>query len=237
MEKIFFQQTVTALKNSSEWDKPLGLIRPTTVPFFSSHQDSQQLRLHTLSEEQVFGRRLAIVDPSQSKPTLPIKKAKPEVPAMFATDYNKAWQILNICPNAAAGSARRALHLLLRKFPLDVHEEKLHLEIDNVLNGSTFKPLLAPMLNFVREAGNLGLHPSLNPETDELIEVSHEQARLCLEVLEFLFDLFIVLPERTASQIKDFNRTLQSIGRSPIKTYPDFSIVDSLPLKIESTPL
>jgi len=72
------------------------------------------------------------------------------------------------------------------------------------------------MLDYIREVGNFAAHPRKSTNTGEILDVEPEEANINLEVLEALFDFYIVQPEKNKKRFDALNKKLNETGHNPI---------------------
>ena len=149
---------------------------------------------------------------SAGRPPVP-----PEVPTEFAADYEEACLILADSPRASAMLIRTCLQNILRA-KAGVKAGNLADEIKQATTGSNLPADLVVLLDAVRQVGNLSAHPTTSQSTGELVPVEPEEAELCLEVIESLFEHFFVTPMRRQSRIRNLNEKLADAGKPLIPT-------------------
>jgi len=137
-----------------------------------------------------------------------------EIPGEYAERYQKAHDILNICPEASAASSRKCLELILLNV---LGAKKLNLfdklnEVEDEISFALFKKL-----HYLREIGNFGAHPRKNTHTAELLPVEPGEAEYCLELLLELFDECFVKPKKRENVKKMIDEKIKLAGKSPIK--------------------
>ncbi|MDO8433833.1 MAG: DUF4145 domain-containing protein [Candidatus Binatus sp.] len=119
----------------------------------------------------------------------------PLVQDPFRRDYLEAASILGDSPRMSAILSRRILADLLAAFAGRT-EYKLEDRIDNFIADTQFPSNLKDNLHHLREIGNFGAHTKKDKATGEIIDVDREEAEWTLEVVDGLFDYFIVSPEK-----------------------------------------
>ena len=125
-----------------------------------------------------------------NRPLLP-----PEVVEPYASDYYEACFVLADSPRASAALSRRCLQALLRE-KADVRPGELSSEIDQALASQPLPPELASMLVGIRDVGNFAVHPLKNTHPGVVLDVEPGEAEYILDVLEALFDFYLVRPAR-----------------------------------------
>lgn len=71
-------------------------------------------------------------------------------------------------------------------------------------------------MHAVREVGNFAAHPMKDTNTREIIEVEPHEAEWNLDVLEELFDFYLVRAARAKAKVAALNVKLQQAGREPV---------------------
>ena len=99
-------------------------------------------------------------------------------------------------------------------------EYNLEERIDE-FNKDTKHPIgLRENLHRLREAGNLSVHTNKDDQL-VIIDVDREEAEWTLDVIDRLFDYFIVTPASDAKFRKAIDEKVNKAGRKPIKPLPD----------------
>lgn len=134
--------------------------------------------------------------------------APKEVPTRIAADYEEAALVLTDSPKASAALSRRCLQSVLRDQGFSQYD--LADQIDAAL--PTLPPHIAETIDLVRHSGNFAAHAKLDVTTGGLVEVTHEEAEWNLDVLDELFDLYYVQPERNKQKRAAMNAKIQASG-------------------------
>jgi len=145
------------------------------------------------------------------------------VPEQYADDYRQAAAILDDSPKASAGLSHRILADLL----LDYGGYKnfgLSSRIDAFIADRNNPRPLRENLHYLREIADFGVHTQKEGVTGAIIEVTHEEAEWCLNVLDRLFDCYIVDPKHDEDVRMTFDEKLSQAGRKPITPLPDDNI-------------
>jgi hypothetical protein len=125
-------------------------------------------------------------------------------------DYDQARQVLSVSPTAAALLTRRCLQHVLRT-KLKVAPSSLFKEIGEAIGRSELSSHTRNALDHVRRIGNFAAHPEVD-QAALVTDVSAEEARYTLEVLERLFDDLYRIPD----QIRQMSSRLQPGPRTPV---------------------
>jgi hypothetical protein len=89
-------------------------------------------------------------------------------------------------------------------------------QIKHVLDQKAIPTTLGEQLHAVREVGNFAAHPLKNTNTGEIIEVEPHEAEWNLDVLEELFDFYLVAPARAKAKVAALNVKLRQADRKPV---------------------
>jgi hypothetical protein len=89
-------------------------------------------------------------------------------------------------------------------------------QIDAAIAEGKLPTTVQSQLHAIREVGNFAAHPMKNTNTGEIIEVEPEEAEWNLDVLEELFDFYLVAPARAKAKIDALNTKLQSANRKRV---------------------
>jgi hypothetical protein len=138
-----------------------------------------------------------------------------EVQDPFRNDFFEACAVLTASPKASAALSRRCLQALLKD--QGYTEKDLAAQIDSLLKASILPSHLRNVIDAVRNIGNFAAHPSKNRASGEIVEVDPVEAEWLLDVLEALFDFFIVQPAHSSAKTAALNTKLAAIGKPPIK--------------------
>ena len=103
------------------------------------------------------------------------------VPASIRSDYEEACQILQLSPKASATLARRCMQAMIHDC-WGVEKSSLYNEIESLPESVPVKHKQA--LHALRQIGNIGAHMKKN--ADQILEVSPDEAKTMLGVVEFL---------------------------------------------------
>ncbi len=133
------------------------------------------------------------------RPPLP-----PEVLEPYASDYYEAYFVLADSPRASAALSRRCLQALLRE-KADIQPGELSSEIDQAIASKSLPPELASMMAGVRDVGNFAAYPFKSTHPGLVLNVEPGEAEYILDVLEALFDFYLVKP----AQLKEKGEALR----------------------------
>jgi hypothetical protein len=139
-----------------------------------------------------------------------------EVPPEFANDYNEACLVIADSPKASAALSRRCLQNLLREKAKTIKKD-LSCQIQEVIDSKKLPSYLSSDLDAVRNIGNFSAHPIKSKRTGEIIEVEPEEAEWNLNILEQLFDFYLVQPEISRKKRENLNKKLKDAGKPQVK--------------------
>lgn len=105
------------------------------------------------------------------------------IPSAIRQDYVEACAIQSNSPKAAATLARRALQGMIRDY-FGVSKSRLVDEIEAIKD--KVEPSTWDAIDAVRSVGNIGAH--MEKDVNLIIDVSEEEARQLIELLEMLFE-------------------------------------------------
>ena len=140
-----------------------------------------------------------------------------EVGGEFADDYKEACLVLADSPKASAALSRRCLQHLLRE-KAKTKKKDLADQIQEVLDARTLPSQLADNLDAIRNIGNFATHTQKSTNSGEILDVEPGEAEWSLEVLEELFDFFIVAPAGAKAKRDALNQKLAEAGKPQLKS-------------------
>jgi hypothetical protein len=135
-----------------------------------------------------------------------------EVPADLKRDFAEAVAVLSLSPQASAALSRKTLQAILRDYGKATGRD-LATQIDSIIQGGHIPSPLAEQLDAVRHIGNFAAHPQKNINTGEIIPVEPNEAAWNLDVLEDLFDLYLVKPAIALKRKEALNKNLADAGK------------------------
>lgn len=148
------------------------------------------------------------------------RHVNPLVPEQYADDYRQAAAILDDSPKASAGLARRVLADLLADYG-KYTQFQLSARIDAFVKDPNNPSALRQHLHYLREIADFGVHTQKDSTTGVIIDVEVGEAEWCLDVLDRLFDYFIIGPQRDDKMRTAFDEKLAQAGRKPIAPLPN----------------
>lgn len=125
-------------------------------------------------------------DIENSIPIQPLSEAKrlPDyIPTALKEDYVEACSIVHLSPKSAAALARRCIQFMLRDF-WHIDNWSLARATDELKD--KIDPALFDALCDVRDLGNIGAHPELNPAI--IVNIEPWEAMYCIGLIEILIE-------------------------------------------------
>ncbi len=141
------------------------------------------------------------------------------VPDPYRVDYLEAAAILDISSRMSAVLSRRILADILEKYA-ELTDFSLKARIDAFVADTSHPHSLRENLGYLIEMGNFGAHTQTNDQ-GEIVDVNQEEAAWTLDLVERLFDYFIVSPEKDRKIREAFDEKLNAAKRKPIDTPPE----------------
>lgn len=129
----------------------------------------------------------------------------------YRRDYLEAALILDDSPRMSSILSRRILAELLEQFAGRT-EYKLEDRIDNFIADAQFPSNLKENLHHLRDMANFSAHTKKDKATGEIIDVDHDEAEWTLEVIDGLFDYFIVRLERDKERRAKWDAKRTGVG-------------------------
>lgn len=175
--------------------------------------ENLNLPAHAVNDPEMLTRTWIARPRSASRPIDPL------VPQGYRRDYTEAAAILDPSPRMSAVLSRRILGDLLKSYA-GLTQNSLNAQVNDFIADPTQPRRLRENLHHLREMGDFGAHTQTN-DADEVIDVSREEAEWTLDVIDGLFDHFIVGPERDKAMRAAFDEKLADAGRKAIPPLPD----------------
>jgi hypothetical protein len=170
--------------------------------------ETLKLPTHAVADPEMLTRSWFIYPRNARRPIDPL------VPDPFKQDYAEATAILDSSPRMSAVLSRRILADLLETYA-NHSQFKLSERIDKFTADKSHPSGLRENLHHFREIADFGAHTQKNDQA-EIIEVSKEEAEWTLDLLDRLFDHFIVAPEKDRLMRESMDSKLQAAGRKEI---------------------
>ena len=149
-----------------------------------------------------------------------LRPVDPLVPPSYRRDYLESAAILDTSHRMSAVLARRILGDLLREYGGQDHR-RLDRQIDDFVEDA-HPSRLTESLHHFREVGNFGAHTQAareagDGELPEIIDVDRDEAEWTLDLVDRLFDYFIVQPARDKAFRKSIDEKIERAGRRPLE--------------------
>jgi Domain of unknown function (DUF4145) len=154
-----------------------------------------------------------VVYPRFGEVTRPID---PLIQDPLRTDYLEAAAILDTSHRMSAVLARRILSDLLTKYA-NKTQINLVAQIDAFTSEPGHPKRLTDNLYYFREVGNFGAHTQEDRDDATVIDVDREEAEWTLDLVDRLFDYFIVQPARDDEIKTRMDAKLDRVGRKPLR--------------------
>jgi hypothetical protein len=136
------------------------------------------------------------------------------VPEPFRTDYLEAASILDLSPRMSAVLSRRVLGDLLERYAGQT-QFSLASRIDKVVAETSHPSYITENLHHFREIADFGAHTQRDAQA-EIIDVGRDEAEWTLDILDSLFDYFIVAPERNRKIREAMDERIKNAGRKSL---------------------
>lgn len=146
------------------------------------------------------------------------------VPEPFRTDYAEAAAILGLSPRMSVVLSRRILADVLEKFA-DQKQFSLAARIDKFVADTNHPRQLRENLHHFREIADFGAHTQRDDQA-EVLDVGSAEAEWTLDLLDRLFDYFIVTPDRDQKMRDVMDERIKAAGRRPIEPPPAADVED-----------
>lgn len=157
-------------------------------------------------------------DTSIGYPRDRVRQVDPHVPEEFARDFIEAAAILDRSHRMSAVLARRVLSDLLEKYA-NLGQFSLTTRIDKFIDDTNQPRSLRENLHHLREIADFSAHTQRN-DGSEVLDATREEAEWTLDVVERLFDHFIVTPEKDRAIREGIDAKIKEAGRKEIKPLP-----------------
>lgn len=140
----------------------------------------------------------------------------PAVPEKMASDYREAAAIVDQSPKASAAIARRLLADVLEEYG-GYKDFQLSKRIEKFAADAKHPSGLRENAKYLVQLGDFAAHTQKDKLTQQIVDVEPGEADWTLDVIDGLFDFFIVGPKRDADRRAALDDKIQRTGRKPIK--------------------
>jgi len=195
------------------------IVRATEYEYDTRHREAGKSVVDTPLPHE--NEKVWIAVP-QRRATRPVDALVPEA---MRKDYVEASLILDDSPRMSAVLSRRILADLLADYG-GYQEYTLAAQIDKFLADPAHPSNQKENLHYLREIGDFSAHTKKDRESGEIVEVHHEEAEWTLDVVDRLFDYFIVTPTKDAQRRAAMDEKLRKAGRKPIQGRDVGDIID-----------
>jgi hypothetical protein len=138
----------------------------------------------------------------------------------FRRDYEEAAALLDISHRMSAVLARRIMGDLLKRYA-GKDQKRLTAQIDAFTEEPGHPSSLTGNLHHFREVGDFGAHTQEDQETEAgepvVIDVDREEAEWTLDLVDRLFDYFIVQPAKDERIRRQVDEKGKRAGRKPLR--------------------
>lgn len=149
-----------------------------------------------------------------------VRSIDPVVPEPFRTDYAEAAAILEASPRMSAVLSRSILADLLKRYAGKT-QFGLNARIEAFVKDGGHPTRLTENLQHFREIADFGAHTqeARQEEDDvpEIIPVERPEAEWTLDLVDRLFDYFIVAPNRDEEIKQRMDEKIERAGRKPLR--------------------
>jgi hypothetical protein len=143
----------------------------------------------------------------------------PAITGEFRRDYEEAAVILDPSPRMSAVLSRRILGDLLERYA-GQNSFSLTTRIDNFIKDTKHPHYLRENLHHFREIADFGAHTQRNHQA-EIINVDRDEAEWTLDLVDRLFEYFIIGPQRDQKMRAAMDAKVKDAGRKPIPPLAD----------------
>jgi hypothetical protein len=160
---------------------------------------------------------LAVPRLARARPVNPIVvEAQPEM----ARDYQEASMILELSPRMSAVLSRRILADLLEVYArLDNY--RLSNRIDSFTGDSSHPRPVRENMHTLRSMADFAAHTKHDKDDQVvIIDITDEEAEWTLNIVDRLFEHFIVTPAKDAEMRASFNKKREAAGHNPLAELP-----------------
>jgi hypothetical protein len=148
------------------------------------------------------------------------RRIDPLVPEPFRSDYAEAAALLDISPRMSAVLARRIVGDLLKTYASKTHFS-LTARIDSFIQDGRHPSGLTENLHHLREIADFSAHTQEEVAGGEqevvIIDVDRDEAEWTLDVVDRLFDYFIVTPAKDEAVRQKMDKKIDKAGRKPLR--------------------
>lgn len=147
----------------------------------------------------------------------------PVVLGTYRRDYLEAAAILDLSPRMAAVLARRIVGDLLKQYAQKTHFG-LTARIDSFIADGGHPASLTSNLHHLREIADFGAHTQVAEQENDsgvmeavIVEADRDDAEWTLDLVDRLFDYFIVQPAKDEAMKKKWDENIARTGRRALR--------------------
>ena len=144
-----------------------------------------------------------------------VRPIDPLIPARFAVPFKQGCLILEDSPGMSAVLSRKVLADLLEKYA-GCAGYTVKDQIDKFIADPQQPSALKENLHYLREMADFAAHTKTDLTTGEILDTTPEEASWTLDVIDGLFDYFIIGPTKDATRRAEMAKKMDQAGRKPI---------------------
>jgi hypothetical protein len=150
-----------------------------------------------------------------ARPRYPGPYVDPAIPEPYRTSYLEAAAILDISPRMSGVLSRRILADLLEEFAR-LEDYSLEKRIGKFAEDDlSLPPLFRGNLHHFREIASFGTQIQKDDQA-QIVDVDKEEAEWTLDLLDRLFDYFILTPQRDREMRSRLDAKIKRVDRNPL---------------------
>jgi hypothetical protein len=116
----------------------------------------------------------------------------------------------------SAALSRRILGDLLKDYG-KYTQRNVNDQVNALIKDTNYPKRVKDNLHYLREIANFSAHTLKEVGTGEIIEVTRDDANWCLDMIDLLFDCFIIEPAKDQRIHQAWDAKIASAGRDSIK--------------------
>lgn len=128
------------------------------------------------------------------------------IPQQIRQDYEEAYAIVELSPKASATLSRRTLQSMIRDF-YKIKGKSLFDEINDIED--KIDPTEKPVLDSLRQIGNIGAHPEENINT--IVDIEPGEAEKLLKVIEYFMKSWYINRNEVQQLFEEVNSTNEKL--------------------------
>lgn len=167
-----------------------------------------------VEESYEVGDSAVVTEAWLARPRFSTRPVEELVPEGLRRDYREAAAILDLSPRMSAVLSRRILGDLLENYA-GLTDNSLNAQINGFIANKSHPSQLRENLHYLREMGDFAAHTQTD-ELERVIDVDREEAEWTLDVIDGLFDYFIIGPKRSERMRTGMAEKIRAAGRKAI---------------------